>query len=417
MGKNFWRKNIADKFVHALDYNRWNVLKFNHGQKIEATRYKKWDLSSEAALYGGFDTFETAKLLDGDDRQQINAKDSNARKRQSLRAWMKALISEEINEDEDEIYKEGSYFETELQGSYLNSLNVDWKHSVVDTIEEHVDNENPDILEIFKVDKHLLVKNLCDSDETIANFSRAVLGLNSTSNLIRSRSFPPAETSNRKKSRAETCESKMPKLHCLTNFDEEQTSDDGSNVDCRKLPDNSENLDSDSCYIMCLLDLSGIAVDPFKMRWHSSDQPLNPNLFERVEACWPCEDPRVDKWEDFYAYWNRRMLFDLVNEVILEVYDESASYYPKALSLGCRVRLFPAGYRMMEEVCARIGALMSLTVEETMESFRFIFGRDLARHVGWMNLQPEAECLGFALEDAILDELLEEYVLLYDFMS
>lgn len=168
-----------------------------------------------------------------------------------------------------------------------------------------------------------------------------------------------------------------------------------------------KNTDLD--YVRHLLDRSGIATDASEMAWHASDQLFGPQLFEEVEAGWPHEEDQLDGWPDFQGCWHHQMLFDLVNEALLEVYDLSLPYYPKALSSSCYVRPFPMGDRIIEEVCTRVGSLMNIKPEEKQE-LDCIVARDLDHDRSWMNLQLESESIAVYLEDMIFNDLLQEVI-------
>ncbi|KAK4440857.1 protein TRM32 [Sesamum alatum] len=175
------------------------------------------------------------------------------------------------------------------------------------------------------------------------------------------------------------------------------------------LDGHSEKSSSDLYYVRHLLDQSGIAADLSDVTWHASDQPFSPNLFEKVEACWPHERDQLTGLPDFYGCWHHQMLFDLVNEVLLEVYDMSLPYYPKPLSSSCHVRPFPMGSHIIEEVSTRAGMLLKLKPEEK-QSLDCIVAHDLSHDRSWMNLQLESECVALDVEEMMFNELLEEII-------
>lgn len=172
----------------------------------------------------------------------------------------------------------------------------------------------------------------------------------------------------------------------------------------------SDGHTTDSGYVRLILDQSGIAKNASERAWHASDQPLSPQILEDVEACWPHEHNKLTSWQDFCSScWQHQMLFDLVNETLVETYDVSFPYYPKPLSSSCHVRPFPLGNRMIEEVSMSISKLLNLRTDEK-QSLDHIMVRDLKDDYRWMNLQFGSECIGLELEDMILDDLVEELV-------
>ncbi|KAL2470402.1 protein TRM32 [Abeliophyllum distichum] len=173
--------------------------------------------------------------------------------------------------------------------------------------------------------------------------------------------------------------------------------------------ESQKETDSDLYYVRHILEKSYIVENAFDITWHSSDQPLSPELFEEVETYWKHERSQLNGWPDFYGCWHHRLLFDEVNEVLLQIYDKAFPYYPKALSSSCRVRPMPVGNHFIEEVYTSIVALLNFKPEE-MESLDSIVSYDLANDCSWMNLQLESETMALDLEDMIFDELLEEVI-------
>ncbi|CAI9776728.1 unnamed protein product [Fraxinus pennsylvanica] len=167
--------------------------------------------------------------------------------------------------------------------------------------------------------------------------------------------------------------------------------------------------DYNSNYVRHILEKSGFIENAFNITWHSSDQPLSPELFEEVEANWNHEQSQLTGWPDFYGSWHHRLLFDVVNEVLIEIYNKSFLYYPKALSSSCRVRPMPVGNHFIKEVSTSVGASLNFKPEEK-ESLDSIISCDLENDYRWMNLQLESETVALDLEDVIFDELLEEVI-------
>ncbi|KAK3012790.1 hypothetical protein RJ639_010226 [Escallonia herrerae] len=165
------------------------------------------------------------------------------------------------------------------------------------------------------------------------------------------------------------------------------------------------NDDASFSYVREILERSGFIGNGLHGAWHLSDQPLNPSLFEELEGCWRHETDYPG--EDISPCLRHLLLFDLVNEVYLQIYERSFAYYPRALSTSCRTRPLPVGDHIIEEVWTSIRR--SLTVKPEMkQSLDSVMAQDMAKDDGWMNLQWESECVALDLEDLIFDELLEE---------
>ncbi|XP_011089461.1 protein TRM32 isoform X2 [Sesamum indicum] len=750
MGKHFWFKHANDDshskqpgcmwgLVHVLNYHHWqfNVRKMIQHHKHEDRRHNQCDWTPAAYIHR-HDAHEAEKLLSEKESSYISTKRSRATKKRSLKARIKALIAEEISKDSENVQgEEGFSFKSNLQRTYsihhmesladgFGKIHKDSKHRILflprnveslatqslDTTQmkaagnqeasrgksdmyspmdtaRHDTKEDSDLLEIFKVDKELLIRHLQDADESFVNFSHSALGLNSKAKFGKSRSFPLAELSRSRKLKPIKLENKQREVwsfpredkshaanqasrlahsdylgrrsgeladddesngishqdikaeNIINSIGEKHEEDDIrkrshrrssslnesmykytqlfensfrmdtklkpsnslklaneygpatvffrrigslSNVDsyysnsdfevlgddlsgngstvtendrssallkddrenvplnanaeaiCHNEPvhrcnsmqikeddaslrlhisdDNTEKLDdlkaeadkldysdivtkeiidqgfildSDVCleetecyqvdhqisegleprsttdelnssidyndlkslhsksssthitlkpekgeipdtvaegvmlgghskksnsdlyYVRHLLHQSGIAGDLSDVTWHTSDQLFSPKLFEKVEACWPHERDQLTGLPDFYGCWHHRMLFDLVDEVLLEVYDMSLPYYPKPLSSSCHVRPFPMGSHIIEEVSTRAGMLLNLKPDEK-QSLDCIAAHDLYHDRSWMNLQLESECVALDVEEMMFNELLEEVI-------
>ncbi|GFZ18014.1 hypothetical protein Acr_26g0012830 [Actinidia rufa] len=131
----------------------------------------------------------------------------------------------------------------------------------------------------------------------------------------------------------------------------------------------------------------------------------NADFEYEVEACWPHEPQRSS--EEIFAGCHHQLLFDLINEVLVQIYDSSFTYYPKALSVNCHIPPMPVKYNVIDDAWTRISRTLSSRqgVDQSMDC---VVAQDLGKDDGWMNLQLETECVGLELEDIIFDELLEE---------
>lgn len=159
-------------------------------------------------------------------------------------------------------------------------------------------------------------------------------------------------------------------------------------------------------YVRNVLELSGFNWHESLGTWLSDYQPLDPSVLEEVEGC-VLLDPNCSGNEG--GNCNHLLLFDLINEVLMEIYERSFSYCPMRLSTLSHIHPMPAGHHVLEEVWAYISWYLRLTpeVDETLD---FIVSRDMAKDNEWMNLQFDAECLGIELEELIFEDLLEELI-------
>ncbi|KAF5744609.1 hypothetical protein HS088_TW07G00184 [Tripterygium wilfordii] len=158
-------------------------------------------------------------------------------------------------------------------------------------------------------------------------------------------------------------------------------------------------------YVKDVLELSGFIEYEHFGRWNLPEQPLDFSLFKELETYL---HPEYSS-EEVGSNCDHLLLFDLINEVLLEINDTSYTYFSKPFSFANRKCPVPRGYHILEAVWARVSWYVSLKskVDQSLED---IVGGDLSKDDGWMNLEPEANCVALDLEDMIFDDLLEELV-------
>ncbi|KAJ4882286.1 hypothetical protein Rs2_32379 [Raphanus sativus] len=165
-------------------------------------------------------------------------------------------------------------------------------------------------------------------------------------------------------------------------------------------------------YVRDILEISGFNEPESLSVWQSEYQPLDPLVYEELTTTTTrtgcmIQDPECPRNEEEGGNCNHLLLFDLINEVLIEIYERSYHYCPKPLSSLCRIHPMPVGYSVLKEVWVRINCYLRYKPLNE-ESFDKIMSRDLSREDGWMDLQFESECVGIEVEDLIFEELLEE---------
>ncbi|KAF8105069.1 hypothetical protein N665_0163s0040 [Sinapis alba] len=163
-------------------------------------------------------------------------------------------------------------------------------------------------------------------------------------------------------------------------------------------------------YVRDILEISGFNAPESLSVWQSEYQPLDPLVYEELTTTTTgcmIQDPECSRNEEEGGNCNHLLLFDLINEVLIEIYERSYHYCPKPLSSLCRIHPMPVGYSVLKEVWVRINCYLRYKPLNE-ESFDKIMSRDLSRDDGWMDLQFESECVGIEVEDLIFEELLEE---------
>ncbi|KAK4730629.1 hypothetical protein R3W88_023617 [Solanum pinnatisectum] len=159
--------------------------------------------------------------------------------------------------------------------------------------------------------------------------------------------------------------------------------------------------ESEFNYVKDVLELSGFSGNKFIGKWHSADKPVNPSLFDEVEGYCLLDQEGVT--------CDQLLLFDLINEVLLQIYERSCSYWPKSLTCHSHIHTMPIGYHVLGEVWKEVNSCFEseMKIDQPIDD---AVSRDLAKDETWMNLQFDAVCGGLELEDLILNDLLEELV-------
>ncbi|XP_050369861.1 protein TRM32-like isoform X2 [Argentina anserina] len=202
----------------------------------------------------------------------------------------------------------------------------------------------------------------------------------------------------------EPCSSELPMLGELCSSTKcEKVETEQTNMDFQS-PQLVDKLDDPELnYIRDVLELSGFMGDEYLETWYSMDRPLDPIVFKEMEV-------RFQDELDFTGNWDHQLLFDLVNETLVDIHERSYTYFPRPLSFsGSKHRPMPTGQKLLEDVWTRISSYLRFR-PELVQSLDDMVARDMAKGDTWMNLQWETECEALELEDIIFEELLDEVI-------
>ncbi|XP_068644670.1 uncharacterized protein [Aristolochia californica] len=140
--------------------------------------------------------------------------------------------------------------------------------------------------------------------------------------------------------------------------------------------------------------------------WYDAEQPLDPSLFDEVGSQ-QIQYDASGKVASLEAYLEHLLLFDLLNEVLLEIYERSYTLLPRSALCPSISRPMPTGYRVLEEVWAMVSWHLNFQPQaDTL--VEYVVACDLHKYDSWMNIQFDLESLALELEDWILDDLLDE---------
>ncbi|PWA74572.1 hypothetical protein CTI12_AA251620 [Artemisia annua] len=169
-------------------------------------------------------------------------------------------------------------------------------------------------------------------------------------------------------------------------------------------------------FVKEVLERSGFLENELLGEWYSKYQPIDPLLFEEVEATFLQTKylEELDSMKDEEATQriindHHLLLFDLVNEALLEIHNNTYTYCPHPLTYRSKVHPMPVGFRVLEEVWDLVNMYLCCN-QELQPSSDDAVSRDLAKGDGGMNLQADAEFVGIELEEMIADDLLDELV-------
>lgn len=158
-------------------------------------------------------------------------------------------------------------------------------------------------------------------------------------------------------------------------------------------------------YVRDVLEVSGLSGPEAPEAWNSATQPVSPWVYEEVEECLHM-DPECSGNEES-GECDHLLLFDLINEVLVDIHQQSVSYWPVPLSRHCHIHRMPVGQHLLKEVWASASNYLSFR-PELDPTLDHVVSKDLEKRSGWMDLQFESECIGIELEELIFDDLLEE---------
>ncbi|KAL4281703.1 hypothetical protein GQ457_03G044500 [Hibiscus cannabinus] len=157
-------------------------------------------------------------------------------------------------------------------------------------------------------------------------------------------------------------------------------------------------------YVKDILELSGFTQDEGRHIWFSPDQPLDPSMFKELETLLHPElESTID---EVGSNCNHQLVFDIVDEALLEMGEKSSVYFPKPFTFNTGISLKLKRNNIVERVWNNVSKNLAVQPEHD-QSLDDIVAGDLEKNA-WMNLQAESEVVALELEDLVFDELLDE---------
>ena len=148
-------------------------------------------------------------------------------------------------------------------------------------------------------------------------------------------------------------------------------------------------------YVRTVLQASGLNLNKLSVRWQLSDQLLDPFVFDEVEILFSqlIDDPKL--------------LFDCINEILVEIRDRYLSCSPWMLSIKSSIRPTPTGENFVHEVCKGVDRHLQTVSPYTLD--RAV--RKELEEGTWMNVMLETEGAVFDIGEEILEYIMEETIL------
>ncbi|KAG0450778.1 hypothetical protein HPP92_026579 [Vanilla planifolia] len=117
-------------------------------------------------------------------------------------------------------------------------------------------------------------------------------------------------------------------------------------------------------------------------------------------------------WNERYGTCDKpfeQVLYDLLNEVLLEINENSCAPNPWLLRFHSKIRSMPGGVYLLKDSWSEINWHLNSPqgLDVTLDD---LIAYNFAKNHGWMNLYRDAECVGLQLELLILDGLVDEIV-------
>lgn len=165
------------------------------------------------------------------------------------------------------------------------------------------------------------------------------------------------------------------------------------------------NTSAELDYVIGILKKSGFGGTEFTP--DSEQLQLDHSLFE--------ESARTTSGADDVNL-NHFLLFDLINQVLMEIWEDSFAIQPWLKRFGHRRQLrptFPAYQSrvLLEVICGSIGWYLSYESSRSDQPIEYVVSRDVERSDdGWMNVGYEIDDVGVDFEEIILDDLLDDVI-------
>ncbi|GLJ25543.1 hypothetical protein SUGI_0489200 [Cryptomeria japonica] len=171
-----------------------------------------------------------------------------------------------------------------------------------------------------------------------------------------------------------------------------------------------ETQSADLLYVINALVASGFSgnADTVFSQWHSPSNPMDPSLYKKLQGNEHGKSDSVCEMESYRSESEEKLLFDCINEVLLEILGPFFNPRPWVkLTKWKYQQHMPVGNQLLEETWLKLSYYLyqQSDMEYTLDN---IVGKDLDRDNRWLELQDDVEMVGVELDKMIFDNLIEE---------
>ena len=149
-------------------------------------------------------------------------------------------------------------------------------------------------------------------------------------------------------------------------------------------------------YIQAVLQAASLDWDEISMMCDSTDQLLDPFLFDTV------------KLQANQLHCDCMLLFDCIDEVLVDVYRSDLRYFPWLSFIKPNVRQLPIEETVISKVMKYVEWHNSL--HPTPRTMQQVVEMDIARSGTWIDIRKDAEDVIFQMVEDVLEELIIETI-------
>ncbi|KAH7278059.1 hypothetical protein KP509_38G022100 [Ceratopteris richardii] len=167
-------------------------------------------------------------------------------------------------------------------------------------------------------------------------------------------------------------------------------------------------------YVKDLLVASGLSLESSStlMKWHKPKQPLDSCIFEIVENSYRSNESISAMRKNGGLIRQRRLLlFDIVNEVLVDVLDPLMSCHTCWNSIHKPSTLYHRA-DFLGQIWSRVSKLL-WSQSDGQDTLGSLVAEDLACKDPWQELSPDNELVLLVAEEAIWNDLLEDVVCVF----